>query len=119
NGPRGLVPGYITLHDVAREAGVSHMTVSRVVRGVDSVAPHTAALVRLAIERTGYKPDPVMSALAAYRSPQSCLSRKLLGLAFLDCDGTPFSQRVYTGSRDEAQKYGYPVERYPLKGGIR
>ncbi|PTX99545.1 LacI family transcriptional regulator [Verrucomicrobia bacterium LW23] len=56
-----------TLRDVARAAGVSHITVSRVVRGSPQVAEATAARVRRVIRRMGYRPDPVLSALAAYR----------------------------------------------------
>lgn len=117
--PYGQVTGFVTLHDVARVAGVSHMTVSRVVRGVDSVSPKTARKVHLAVESTGYKPDPIMSALAAHRSPESGVGRKLLGLAFLDCDGSFFSRRVFEGAKEEALKYGYQVEHYPLEGGFK
>lgn len=118
-GSHGQVAGFVTLHDVARVAGVSHMTVSRVVRGVGSVSPKTARKVHLAIESTGYKPDPIMSALAAYRSPESGVGRKLLGLAFLDCDGSLFSRHVFEGAQSEALKYGYNVEYYPLEGGFK
>ena len=56
-----------TLRDVAELCGVSHITVSRVVRGRHVVRAETAARVEAAIKEVGYKPDPALSALAAYR----------------------------------------------------
>lgn len=44
-----------TMRDVAREAGVSVMTVSRVVNGEAGVLPETAARVERAIRRIGYQ----------------------------------------------------------------
>ena len=40
-----------TLRDVARLAGVSHQTVSRVINGSEDVLPETRATVEAAIER--------------------------------------------------------------------
>lgn len=42
-----------TMRDVARQAGVSVMTVSRVVNGEPGVLPDTAARVELAIRAIG------------------------------------------------------------------
>lgn len=115
----GQVVGVVTLQDVARKAGVSHMTVSRVVRGEGAVSKATREKVELAIQATGYRPDPVMSALASYRTPERLQRRKLLGLAFLDCDGTLFSRDVFEGAKEEALKYGYSVDSYRLEGGFK
>lgn len=101
-----------TLYDVAREAGVSHMTVSRVVRGTRAVREKTAARVRQAILRLGYRPDPALSALAAYRSREGGGRGSVL--AFLDCDRTPYSRIVFDGARKEAMLHGYSVERFVL-----
>ncbi|PGH51997.1 LacI family DNA-binding transcriptional regulator [Streptomyces sp. Ru87] len=43
-----------TIHDVAREAGVSRGTVSRVLNGGHNVSPASADAVNAAIRRTGY-----------------------------------------------------------------
>ena len=43
-----------TIHDVAREAGVSRGTVSRVLNGGHYVSPAAAEAVNAAIRRTGY-----------------------------------------------------------------
>ena len=49
--------GRPTMHDVARVAGVSHATVSRVLNGHTNVAPATARAVADAIITTGYVPN--------------------------------------------------------------
>jgi hypothetical protein len=106
-----------TLHDVARTAGVSHMTVSRVVRESRAVSPATALKVRAAIARLGYRPDPALSALAAYRTRRGGARGSVL--AFLDCDGTPYSQVVLAGARREAELLGYRLERFRLPATLR
>ncbi|WP_417669587.1 LacI family DNA-binding transcriptional regulator [Roseibium sp.] len=53
-----------TISDVAREAGVSAMTVSRALRSPDKVSARTLSKIREVVERLGYVPDPAASALA-------------------------------------------------------
>lgn len=57
-----------TLEDVAREAGVSRATVSRVVNGVRNVDPVIQETVRRAIERTGYAPNRAARSLVTRRA---------------------------------------------------
>ncbi|MFD8213263.1 LacI family DNA-binding transcriptional regulator [Streptomyces sp. NPDC059697] len=57
-----------TLEDVAREAGVSRATVSRVVNGVQSVDPALQDAVRQAVERTGYAPNRAARSLVTRRT---------------------------------------------------
>ncbi|MEU7427494.1 LacI family DNA-binding transcriptional regulator [Streptomyces sp. NPDC040750] len=57
-----------TLEDVAREAGVSRATVSRVVNGVRNVDPAIQESVRRAIERTGYAPNRAARSLVTRRA---------------------------------------------------
>jgi DNA-binding LacI/PurR family transcriptional regulator len=57
-----------TLEDVAREAGVSRATVSRVVNGVRNVDPAIQEVVRRAIERTGYAPNRAARTLVTRRT---------------------------------------------------
>lgn len=53
-----------TIGDVARLAGVSPMTVSRVINDSDAVKPETRAKVVAVIAETGYAPDPAARILA-------------------------------------------------------
>ncbi|NUS80017.1 MAG: LacI family DNA-binding transcriptional regulator [Streptomyces sp.] len=57
-----------TLEDVAREAGVSRATVSRVVNGTRNVDPEIQDLVRRAIDRTGYAPNRAARSLVTRRA---------------------------------------------------
>jgi DNA-binding LacI/PurR family transcriptional regulator len=54
--------------DVARLAGVSHQTVSRVINGAASIRPETKARVEQAIEELGYRPNTAARALVTRRS---------------------------------------------------
>lgn len=57
-----------TMYDVARRAGVSHQTVSRVVNGAPNVATGTQERVREAMELLGYRPSASARTLAARRT---------------------------------------------------
>lgn len=54
----------VTIFEVAREAGVSIATVSRVMQGKPSVSSDLAARVRAVSERLGYRPSPLARGLA-------------------------------------------------------
>lgn len=53
-----------TIRDVARQAGVSHQTVSRVINGSEDVLPETRAVVEAAIEELGYRPSAIARSMA-------------------------------------------------------
>ncbi|MFD5759384.1 LacI family DNA-binding transcriptional regulator, partial [Streptomyces sp. NPDC127044] len=59
-----------TLEDVAREAGVSRATVSRVVNGVQSVDPALQDAVRQAVETPRYPTHPAPPARGSRAAPQ-------------------------------------------------
>lgn len=77
--------GRVTLSDVARQVGVSAMTVSRALRGERSVKPELAQRIREAIKTMGYVPDPAARALASQKSNQVLVLVPLLSNAlFVD-----------------------------------
>jgi len=57
-----------TIRDVSEHAGVSHMTVSRVLSGSDQVLPATRKRVEQAIVALNYLPDRTAGALATRRT---------------------------------------------------
>lgn len=58
----------ITIYDVAREAGVSMATVSRVVNGNPNVKPSTRKKVSEVIDRLDYRPNAVARGLASKKT---------------------------------------------------
>src|SRR4051794_37147234 len=56
------------MYDVARLAGVSHQTVSRVINGSDHVRPETRDRVVAAMEKPDYRPNTVARALVTGKS---------------------------------------------------
>ena len=60
----------VTQKDVAREAGVSHVTVSLALRGRREIPPATRKRIEAIARRLGYTPDPMLKALSAYRQTQ-------------------------------------------------
>src|SRR5919112_4379435 len=81
--------GTMTIEDVARAAGVSAMTVSRVINGGRHVREATRAQVLEAVERLNYSPNSAARSLAAgeaahigllYANPSAAyLSQFLIG----------------------------------------
>ncbi|MCF6385342.1 LacI family DNA-binding transcriptional regulator [Mycobacterium sp. MBM] len=66
--PNQPVTGKPVMADVARLAGVSHQTVSRVINGSPSIRPATKARVEQAISELGYRPNTAARALVTRRS---------------------------------------------------
>ena len=67
--PAGAEPaGVPTMFDVARRAGVSHQTVSRVLNDLTGVAASTKLRVEQAIAELSYTPSPAARAMAKRRS---------------------------------------------------
>jgi LacI family gluconate utilization system Gnt-I transcriptional repressor len=60
--------GAITLHDVARLAGVSPITASRAINKPEQVSPELLRRVEEAVARTGYVPNRMAGGLASSRS---------------------------------------------------
>jgi LacI family transcriptional regulator, gluconate utilization system Gnt-I transcriptional repressor len=63
-----LASKWVTMGDVAREAKVSKITVSRVLRSPEKVKPETCERVQAAIQALGYVPDEAAGALASGES---------------------------------------------------
>ena len=57
----------ITLQEIAKLAGVSRSTASRVINGHPAVRPATRTRVLQVVREYGFQPDPVARSLAAHR----------------------------------------------------
>jgi DNA-binding LacI/PurR family transcriptional regulator len=92
----------VVMVDVARVAGVSQKTVSRVVNGAPHVRPDVRERVNRAIKDLGYRPNVAAQALARERS-------HTIGVLTL---GTPLigpSRRIFT-LEHEARRLGYAMD---------
>ena len=58
----------VTIYEVAKEAGVSLATVSRVINGSNTVSSATKQRINEVIDRLGYKPNGVAQALATNKT---------------------------------------------------
>ncbi len=91
----------VTIKDVAREAGVSIATVSRLLNGLDGVAPERAQRIRDAVEKLHYQPNSMARALKIRES-------RSIGLIIPDIEN-PFFPALVRGVEDAAQLHGYAV----------
>jgi LacI family repressor for deo operon, udp, cdd, tsx, nupC, and nupG len=89
------------IREVAKRAGVSTATVSRVLSRPDVVSPDTRVRVLKAVERLGYAPNSVAKNLRTLKS------RKLL--VTVPDISNPFFALILQGIEDCAQKNGYSV----------
>ncbi len=90
-----------TISDVAKLAGVSLVTVSRVINNADNVSPATRARVERAIDELGYVPSGVAKSLRLKRT-------RTLALIVPDIQNS-FWTTVARGVEDAAQSSGYSI----------
>lgn len=88
-----------TIRDVARHAGVSHQTVSRVINGHESVKEATRQRVFESIRALEYVPSPMARGLIGNRTHS-------LGMVTADISDNFFAQAV-AGAELEARRRGY------------
>ncbi len=90
-----------TISDVAKLAGVSPVTVSRVINNADNVSPATRERVERAIAELGYVPSGVAKSLRLKRT-------QTLALIVPDIQNS-FWTTVARGVEDAAQSRGYSI----------
>lgn len=68
----------LTIRDIARAAGVSTATVSRVINQTGKVSPKTKETVQLALHQCNYKPNASAVQLAQSRSAKASRRNKYI-----------------------------------------
>lgn len=91
----------VTMADVAREAGVSLMTVSRAVNDKDGISDTTRYRIQAIAERLGYRPSLIARSLVTDRT-------STIGLVVID-NANPFFSEVARGVEHAAYDAGYNV----------
>ncbi len=94
-------PRKATLYDVAKRAGVSHITVSRYFRQPDKLAAHTKKRVQKAVEALQYVPNAAARSLVSGQT-------EMVALIVPDITNT-FYTRLARGVEDEARKQGFTL----------
>jgi len=108
------------LRTIARSAGVSAMTVSRVLRNFPGVAPKTRERVQRAATKLGYAPDPHMARLMArVRSHRRRRSEAVIALVRDEIPGDELLDHAYQyvaldDIRTRAARHGYRAEEFRL-----
>jgi len=110
--PTGLAASSTcTLYDVAREAGVSTATVSRVVHGQDRVRASTRQRVLEVIEALGYVPDSAAQSMVRKR-------KEVIGLVAIESrspdtdieqEGLLFMEEILRGVESALSQVGWSV----------
>lgn len=115
----------VRLVDIARKAGVSVATVSYALRNDPCISSSRREQIRRLATDMGYEPDPMLSALIAYRNQQR-IQRYHGVIAFLgaDPDLEQWSQRenfaeLFRGASEAALRAGFEVRYFQATGSRR
>jgi DNA-binding LacI/PurR family transcriptional regulator len=109
-----------TQRDIAQKAGVGHTTVSLALRGHPKIPAETRRRILGIAEELGYAPDPMLSALAMYRSGRRAkvFQGKLAWLVNVvedfDWKKGPYYVGYCAGASRRASYYGYELEEFYL-----
>lgn len=110
-----------TLADVAREANVHVTTVSLALRNHPRLPEATRTRIRGLAEQMGYRPDPLLQALVAYRGKVT-ERRNPPTLAYVTNWSTRWGwqkttahPQFYAGAKAKAQELGFTLEHFWLR----
>jgi len=108
----------VTLLDIAKIAGVSHVTVSMALRDHPRISKKTRERIQEIAKELGYRPDPVLSALIAYRRNVNQPANQGV-LAWINNYRKPEFEHIgfreyLAGARERSEEIGYKVEEFRL-----
>lgn len=114
----------VTLRDIARRLSVTHTTVSRALRNNPQVSPALRRKIQRVARAMGYRPDPMLAALAHYRRA-GVKTPVRAELGWINC--WPDAKKLrsfkefelyWAGAFEEAEKCGYRLEEFHLHGSL-
>jgi LacI family transcriptional regulator len=116
-----MSPRRVTMADIARSAGVHVTTVSLAMRNHPRLPEATRKRIHRLAARMGYRPDPVLRALIAYRS-RSLARRSQPTLAYVTNWNTRLGWKqvtahpeFFTGAQRMADHLGYRLEHFWMR----
>ncbi|MGJ3238575.1 MAG: LacI family DNA-binding transcriptional regulator [Anaerolineae bacterium] len=89
----------VTMRDVAKEAGVSHQTVSRVINNKGEISPETRQHVLDVIEKLNYRPSHAARSISTNKT-------RTIGL-MVPTIANPFFSELVRGAQDVCREEGY------------
>ncbi|MGC3988497.1 MAG: LacI family DNA-binding transcriptional regulator [Chthoniobacteraceae bacterium] len=108
----------VTLRDIAKRVNVSHVTVSLALRDHPRISKSVRDLIKATAKEMGYRPDPMLAALAHYRQSRVETSVRA-AIAWINCWQKPKLLRTYKefdaywrGASQAAEKFGYHLEEF-------
>ena len=96
-----------TIYDIAKEAGVSISTVSRVLSGTAPVSEASRRKVEEAITRRGYHPSAIARGMTSKTT-------NTLGIVLPKLVNPNYAM-IFTGASDEAQRTGRSISLFPVQ----
>lgn len=114
----------ISLRDIAKRLGVSHVTVSLALRDNPRISQSMREKVKAVAEEMSYRPDPMLAALANYRKDKRQLP-VTSSIAWINAWPEPDQLRNHRefdlhweGVQEAALKHGYRLEEFRQQGAI-
>lgn len=111
----------VSLRDVAKAVGVSHVAVSLALRGDRRVSLDRRNEITAAAQRLGYRPDPMLASLAAYRRNKRAVPISAT-IAWINQWPDPKALRrlnefdaYWRGAEEAASLLGYRLEEFVVR----
>ncbi|MFM8715718.1 MAG: LacI family DNA-binding transcriptional regulator, partial [Spartobacteria bacterium] len=108
----------ITLKDIASKAGVTVACVSLALRDSPQVAAATKARIRDLAEKLGYRPDPALAALAAYRSRVQPEHFRSVMACVVDGESHDSVKTTWPSMSARARELGYEAQKFVLSDPV-
>lgn len=112
-----------SLRDIAKALGLSHVAVSLALRDSPRVSERKRAEVKAMAEKLGYRPDPMLASLVAYRQGKRPAGIRAC-LGWINQWARPDQLRGYKefdlywcGAREMAERLGYHLEEFRWPAG--
>lgn len=114
----------ISMRDIAKLAGVSHSTVSLALKNHPRISEEVKERIRKLCDDAGYRPDPMLAALAHYRQTKTDIAVRA-SIAWINAWPVPEELHQYRefhlyweGASAAADKFGYRLEEFRFGGDI-
>jgi len=106
----------VTLRDIAKRLGVSHATISLALKNHPNISQRRKEEVQRVAKEMGYRPDPALSSLIAYRRGRKEIPIRS-SIAWINHAENPAQVRKYKefeaywqGATESAERFGYHLD---------